>query len=434
MVAITAPNSQVISRSGSARLAWTPEYPQSAYEILYRRKGEQAWNTCGRVASTANSAELDLSGFENFVEYHYRVVCYSEDAAEGTAIYSGSDSSPAYSLIVTPANRVAAMRVPCENEMVEVPVYAEEAADTSIRMALPSGTPGTIAVGDTDHALASAIRMDIDGEVKAALGSRGNFADSGVKAEAYMAVKERYGYSYVNPAYTYYYQYSYTNPTYTYNYQYSYTNPTYTYYYRYSYTNPTYKYLTSFAYTSPDYYTKYSYTTYSLNYNKTSYNYQTSAASYGYNKYSYSYNQQYIAYYAYAYTDYKFDHSLEYNVPWTNIKYGTYYTVGTVYGYGYTKYYTPAQYATGYKYTTYYTTSTTYGYKLNSGSRVSYYYYTTGGGGTSYGYHSTTGGGGTSYGYRSAAGGGETGYGYRETTGDGGYAYGYGYKTEFRYA
>ena len=75
-VSITAPNSRVVDRSGCVQVTWMPGYPQSAYEILYRRKGEESWNTFGRVESTANSVELDLSVFENFTEYHYRVICY----------------------------------------------------------------------------------------------------------------------------------------------------------------------------------------------------------------------------------------------------------------------------------------------------------------------------------------------------------------------
>ena len=125
-VAITAPASQVAGRSGGVRVAWEPEYPQSAFEILYRRKGEEAWDTFGRVASSASSVDLDLSVFEDFSEYHYRVVCYSDNAAQGSTIYSGSDSSAAYSLVVVPENRLAAVKIQYGDGMVEVPVYPDE--------------------------------------------------------------------------------------------------------------------------------------------------------------------------------------------------------------------------------------------------------------------------------------------------------------------
>lgn len=50
-VSITVPNSRVVDRSGCVQVTWMPGYPQSAYEILYRRKGEESWNTFGRVES-----------------------------------------------------------------------------------------------------------------------------------------------------------------------------------------------------------------------------------------------------------------------------------------------------------------------------------------------------------------------------------------------
>lgn len=445
-VSITAPNSRVVDRSGCVQVTWMPGYPQSAYEILYRRKGEESWNTFGRVESTANSVELDLSVFEDFTEYHYRVICYSDDTENGDTIYSGSDSSAAYSLIVTPTSRLAAMRIRYGSEMAEIPVYDETATGTSIKVAMPSGVQGIVPIGGTDNALASELRVEVGGEVRAALGGKASFVDSGVKAGAYMTIKERYSYSYANPSYTYSYQYSYTNPTYTYYYRYSWTNPTYTYYSRYSYTNPTYYYAATGTYYTPKYYSKYSYTTYSLHYTKPSYSYQTAAARYAYTSYYvYSYLSSTLnGYYAYR-TSYLYSYRTSYLNGQNNWVYETQYSYKyrteyaatykyySVYAYRGMVHYTPATYGYGYYYTKYYSTATQYGYKVLGNTPVSYQYSTSGGGGTSYGYHSNTGGGGTRYGYRSSTGGGGTSYGYRYTEGDGGSGTGYGYSTTFRY-
>ena len=252
-VAITAPASQVVGRSSGVRVAWEPEYPQSAFEILYRRKGAEAWNTFGRVASSAGSVDLDVSAFEDFSEYHYRVVCYSDNAAQGSTIYSGSDSSAAYSLVVVPENRLAAVKIQYGDGMVEVPVYPDETVTGGVKVALPSGERGEIPLRDPDDALASGLRVSAGGAVKAALGAVGRFADSGVKAGAYMAVKSRYNYSYTNPTYTYAYRYSSTSAVYYYASKYSYTNPTYYYAYRYTAENPTYYYAYRYSYSTPTY-------------------------------------------------------------------------------------------------------------------------------------------------------------------------------------
>lgn len=325
-VAITAPGSQVASRSSGIRIAWEPEYPQSAYEILYRRKGEQTWNTCGRVTGSVHQAELDPERFEDFTEYHYRVVCYSDDAASGTTIYSGSDSSAAYSLIVVPENRLATAKFRYGEGMLEVPVYTDEAVEGGIKVELDAGKRGEIPVGETGNALASGLRVSTGGGVKAVLGGTAVFQDSGVPAGAYMAVKSRYQYSYTNPVYYTSYRYSATNPVYYSSYKYSgttavyYTSTRYSaatsvyyYSYRYSWTDPTYYYSYKYSSTSATYYYKYAYS------------YTTAVTYY---KYSYSYTTP-VTYYRYLYS---------YTTPTT---YGTYtYAIMrdpgyTVYGSGY---------------------------------------------------------------------------------------------------
>ena len=396
-VAITAPASQVAGRSGGVHVAWEPEYPQSAFEILYRRKGAEAWDTFGRVASSASSVDLDVSVFEDFSEYHYRVVCYSDDAAEGSTIYSGSDSSAAYSLVVVPENRLAAVKIQYGDGMVEVPVYPDEAVDGGVKVALPSGTRGEIPLGDTDDALASGLRVSAGGAVKAALGAVGRFADSGVKAGAYMAVKSRYNYSYTNPTYTYAYRYSSASAVYYYASKYSYTNPVYYYKVSYSYATPEtyhsklYYYISHLGFTEAQEYYRLEYYTYA------------SGPVYFYH-----------AYYAKAYTSYT-----------TPARYSAgyyYYKSGGAAAYAY-------KYASG-------GGGTAYAYKYASGSGGSYYAYkyATGGGGSYYAYKYGSGGGGTGYAYKYLSGGGTTTYGYRYRTGGGGTGYGYRYRTEYWYA
>ncbi len=400
-VAITAPASQVAGRSGGVHVAWEPEYPQSAFEILYRRKGAEAWDTFGRVASSASSVDLDLSVFEDFSEYHYRVVCYSDNAAQGSTIYSGSDSSAAYSLVVVPENRLAAVKIQYGDGMVEVPVYPDETVTGGVKVALPSGERGEIPLGDPDDALASGLRVSAGGAVKAALGAVGRFADSGVKAGAYMAVKSRYNYSYTNPTYTYAYRYSSTSAVYYYASKYSYTNPAYYYAYRYTAENPTYYYRYSYSYTNPVYYYK------------VSYSYKTPET---YHSYVYSYAVGYgDAYWAPGYYAVSSRESHDDGVAPAA-------TPSRYYAYAYGYYKTGGGTAYTYKY-------------VSGGGGTGYAYkYTTGGGGSYYAYKYGSGGGGTGYAYKYLSGGGTTTYGYRYRTGGGGTGYGYRYRTEYRYA
>ncbi len=69
----------------------------------------------------ANMWNWNLSVFEDFTEYHYRVICYSDDT-ERRYYLQRSDSSAAYSLkFVTPTSRLAAMRIRYGSEMAENP-------------------------------------------------------------------------------------------------------------------------------------------------------------------------------------------------------------------------------------------------------------------------------------------------------------------------
>lgn len=153
-VTITAPQSRVVPR-GITRIAWSSTYPQSAYEILYREVGTTAWQTFGRVTSTTQYVDLDVSRLIDFKEYHFRVVIYSSNATVGTTIYNGSDKSLAYSIIVTPKNKMADMKVRYGDKMVEVPVYSESNAEASTRVSMGDGKIGVCPVVPVDSAAAS---------------------------------------------------------------------------------------------------------------------------------------------------------------------------------------------------------------------------------------------------------------------------------------
>lgn len=123
-VTITAPQSKVVGR-GAVTLSWSPGYPQSSYEIQYREAGETAWSTFGQVSGSVTSVTMDLSVFEDFKLYHYRVVCYASNTTSGTSTYNGSDFSAAYALMVVLANQVATMKIKYGDGMEEVPLYSE---------------------------------------------------------------------------------------------------------------------------------------------------------------------------------------------------------------------------------------------------------------------------------------------------------------------
>lgn len=197
-VTITAPQSKVVAR-GSVTLTWVAGYPQSSYEILYREKGQNAWSTFGKVVSTATSVTLDLSRFTDFIEYHYRVVTYADNVTSGSSMYSGSDTSAAYSIVVVPATRVASMKVRYGTGMEEVPLYNT----TNIPQRISSTNNRFGGLVDPSAANASKVKVQVNGSTKAVAKDTASFSDIGEYAHAYM--NARYGYSYVTG--TSYYSY-----------------------------------------------------------------------------------------------------------------------------------------------------------------------------------------------------------------------------------
>lgn len=314
-VIVTAPQSRVLSR-GACVVSWQPEFPQSRYEIQYRKKGVDSWSTLGVVTSGETSAQLDLDTFEDFQEYHYRVICYSDSAQSGDSFYSGSDASPAYSLVVCPAEAVHIMRVKYGDGMVEVPLYESAGRAPRLRQETENGVCETSLI-DPGDLMASELRFRVRDRVFAAPKKSATPPDPGVPGAEDLTVDVK------------------TPTSYNYNYLSSYSAYQY-----YTYRAYNYKYLSSY---SAYYY-----------YQGTSYTYFTYKTRYFngyYAHYAYHGTYRYLAWYG-AYS-YKYFESTPHS--------DTYYTRKT----GYTANYA---YTTGY-----YSTAET-GYKANYAGGTGYYY------------------------------------------------------------
>ena len=183
-VTITSPQSQVVQRR-TITISWTPEYPQSAYEILWRRKGDSAWNTFGQVTSNATSATLDLSNFTDFLEYHYAVVTYSNDATSGGSTYNGNDHSAGYSIIIVPGQFSGYLKIGNTTGMVEVPFYNQ---DSSARPVVKTSNSNTIGVVPLNEANATNAHIRVGSETKALAKDTAAFAHTGQYAYAYMHI------------------------------------------------------------------------------------------------------------------------------------------------------------------------------------------------------------------------------------------------------
>lgn len=301
-VTITAPQSKFVSRSnaGSLTISWSCQYPQSAYEITYRQKGESAWSTFGKVTSTATSATINISNFDDFIEYHYRVISYAENKSSGSSVYNGSDTSAAYALMIVPDVQLGTLKVKYGDGMVEVPLYESVQSPDKIKI-----QNRMTALIDQNLSASTPLRVRENGETKTLAKQPESLENTGQYAYAYMTQKQHFSSSYT------YYNYVSSNYTY-YNYG---GSGTYRYYFPY-YTRYTGYYMTG-------YYWKYSY-------------------RYGYRiNYRYGYKAQY----------YKVQYSIYYL--WYDSRIITYYYYNRLTGYYYY-----SRSSTGYKY--YYQTSTFY--------------------------------------------------------------------------
>ena len=211
-VTILSPTSQLVDRSGGVTLSWQSDYPQSAYEVLYRRKGQTAWSTLGRVESAEHQTELDTTKFVDCVEYHYRVVCYAQEAeSDADTAYTGSDTSPAYSLILAPSAK-AMLKVRGSTGMVEVPLYDNlrgEGPELKVRLAAGLGRAPLVERG---AAMASSFSLRASQGIRAAAGRTPRCEDPGVPGATELDVRKRYyeAYEYQHE-YKYRYQYQYTD-------------------------------------------------------------------------------------------------------------------------------------------------------------------------------------------------------------------------------
>lgn len=409
-VTITAPTSRIIPR-GTTNISWTSSYPQSAYEILYREVGSTAWQTFGRVTSVAQSINLDVSKLIDFKEYHFRVVVYSTNATSGTTIYNGSDKSLAYSLIVTPNNKIADMKAKYGDKMVEVPVYSESNAEASTRVSMGNGVIGTVPAVSIGTATASEHHFaHPHGKRAFADDNPIHYTYSYEPKETYVIQDSR------NTLYRYYYSYGYRS-YYVANYLSSYSGHTASYYrgtylagystfYDKTYYRGYYISGTSAAYNKTylkGYYLSASITKYDKTYYCGYYMYNgsyqasytvyysscpgTYYVTYYYDctgllnrLYYYSYNSHYAVFELYCTTGQYYRGSV--TVCSTNFIYGSYRPTigGMVYGqyYGYYRYYTTT-YSAYYGY---------YRYNYNTYAQYyGYYRYTTSGYANYYGYY-----------------------------------------------
>lgn len=301
-VTITSPQSKFVSRSNanSLTISWSCQYPQSAYEIAYRQKGTSAWSTFGKVTSTATSATINISNFNDFIEYHYRVISYAENKTSGSSVYNGSDTSAAYALMIVPDVQLGTLKVKYGDGMVEVPLYESVQSPNKIKI-----QNRMTALIDRNLSASTAVQVQENGEIKTLAKQPETLENTGQYAYAYMTQKQQFSSSYT------YYNYVSSNYTY-YNYG---GSGTYRYYFPY-YTRYIGYYLTG-------YYWKYSY-------------------RYGYRiNYRYGYKVQY----------YKVQYSVYYL--WYDSRIVTYYYYNRLTGYYYY-----SRSSTGYKY--YYQTSTFY--------------------------------------------------------------------------
>ena len=219
-VTITSPQSKVVAR-GTVTLSWTCQYPQTSYEIQYRQAGQSAWSTFGQVSGAATSVTLNLSVFEDFGLYHYRVVSYASNATSGTSTYNGSDFSAAYAIMVVPANQVATMKIKYGSGMEEVPLYSETTRFP--KLVTPHGQNPLLA--DTEYA-AGQTRARVGSTNRAVAIPPSSLPATGQPAYAYITQRYRYSERYYR--YTTGYRYYVYYTTYTY-YPSHYTDPLYQY-------------------------------------------------------------------------------------------------------------------------------------------------------------------------------------------------------------
>lgn len=273
-VTITSPQSKFVSRSNASSLtiSWSCQYPQSAYEITYRQKGTSAWSTFGKVTSIATSATINISNFDDFIEYHYRVISYAENKTSGSSVYNGSDTSAAYALMIVPDVQLGTLKVKYGDGMVEVPLYESVQSPDKIKIQ----NRMTALIGQNLSA-STPVRVRENGETKTLAKQPESLENTGQYAYAYMTQRYSYSYNYYAGYYSYRYISGYSTKSYLYYYKYLVSSAEYAEYYRNEYAWDTYRYWVYY---------------YEL---RNRYRY------YYYRYYSYQYNQYYRYSYQYAY-------------------------------------------------------------------------------------------------------------------------------------
>ena len=343
-VTITQPASRVVPR-GTTRIAWSATYPYNAFEIQYRRIGTPTWSTSGRVTSSAAYYDWNVDGLFDGDEYCFREVLYASSALSGTTIYNGHETSPAYSIIVTPKSEIAKLRLklgPSADQMLEIPLWNESNNPSKSKIRLNDGKDAIAPMVKYGELGASKLKIDCHYDNR----SLGNlkvsgFKELGIPGNTYMQRDVRNThYSYYNAINystyrvgyyisSYSYKYStysagYYASGYTYRYStyyrgyYTYTSSTATGYYRYSYYDRYY----------------YSYQDWGSGYYRDScvyYQHTNPTQQTGYTRYNCpTTNHPYYSYYRYCTPCYRITGSVRYNTGNGFFYYNTY---GPVYYY-----------------------------------------------------------------------------------------------------
>lgn len=446
MIEITSPKSSYIKPylSESYMLRWTigcddPDITptQTAYEVMYRVKGEAAWSTCGKTESDVSEFNMGYITFyktsgKYFVEIEYKLHVWMNWSRGEYYSVSGDAYSNVYEIIACSHNAKDGEYVGVYDgtKTQRYPVFDEmgTAGIEHIQINTGNNKVKNLPIVDESHPLAGNLKIKTNNGIKAAAGETAKFPEVSETRNGNFECTYMYGYFQVQTGFGYYAGYLGTD-------MYGrYFNPPF----------GAYGYVKSYSYVSPDG---------QAGGNGTEWE-NSSQCNYFYAMPIF-YGSGGGPGYSYSYTGYTslhnaaIPHQYQYGAPVT--VYGTKYA----YAYGYYLQYGEGTYTPTYTPPTY-TPSGTYGYYSYISGYYSYSYQTSGGAGT-YTYYTTspvygpyisgysavygpkTGYGTYSYylryrttSYNATGYGSELAYGYKQNGYSLGY-YTYGYGTGIRY-
>ena len=388
MVTITSPKSVYVDNNDSSTytLKWTAVTGQTAFEVLYKLRTSDTWQTAGKILSTDTSYDLrqiySLLGID-FQEISYKLCVYTTVTSENVTS-TGYEYSEVYQLIFNQGPS-GELNIYSGGATTSYPVFSKVSNPNLEYLNINSNGIKKIPLVPESSPLASKMAVKTPKGIRFIAGKTTNIRDY------YTSQGTPVGYfsAYVNQYYNTYTYYSYITSYRYYTAPNTYSSYSYPSAYRY-YTAPNtygyYSYVTSYRYyTAPNTYSSYSY--------PSAYRYYTAPNTYGYYYYA---TGAYTSYKATIYSYYKYSYSFVNRtyVSWSyGYSYGAYGYGGHVSGtnYGYSVWVPGTYVVEGYK-----TEETTYGYYTYRTEGFSYSVSTPGG--TFYGYayrsipefHSTT--------------------------------------------